>query len=613
MSKTSETKDKILKLLASGDKRLTDIYPQLGLSPATVSQHLKELKEMQFIKETEDSHFKNMKYYTLSNRRKDNSVETNPDKILKPQMLKISIGVVAIAAIVVAALLLFISSNGLIPAQSAPSSPLSILLTDPPHVPIGTQSLNITYASIEVRITNSTSSHWIGVNATGTINLLSLVNVSTVLASVEVPTNAIIDMAAFNITYAEITVNNVSYTVNVPNNRIVANISKSAKFNGNSSLLLDLSPTILTLYTDNATLFELAPSLNAMMVNVGQKQLVSNLGQQGGVPPTPFMLSKSILESLSALKGSITIVGGSINSNGNDTHISIIVKDTSNKSIKIGHVLVFGNESLYLNANAIKMHPMPAGPSAPVPFPIIRQGPPSGLPMPFNGINGHMGNFPARGNATATSNGRFHIPGSFNGNMPYNGTYSNHNFTRSKNGNYIYHDNFVNNGGFNSTSESNSADPHSWNGIYNWSTGQINASLPPAPNGAHSGMQNGQWVSIGWFFNIPMEIGKNESPAQMANGIRNAYAICLNKENFGVINLIVNDNGTLSQLPNWGYVNLNQSGFILNPGQNATLSFNGTVSLGTDFITANFKYGSSYAVDVVGDDGAYASYNITAS
>ena len=58
MGRTSETKNRILELLRGGNKRLVDLYPALELSPATVSQHLKELKGMGLISEVDNSHFK---------------------------------------------------------------------------------------------------------------------------------------------------------------------------------------------------------------------------------------------------------------------------------------------------------------------------------------------------------------------------------------------------------------------------------------------------------------------------------------------------------------------------------------------------------------------------
>jgi DNA-binding transcriptional ArsR family regulator len=556
MSKTSETKDKILELLEDGDKRLIDIYPKLGLSAATVSQHLKELKEMNIIKETDNSHFKNMKYYTLSNKT-SNSDEINNEKLLKPQMLRISISVIVIAA-VLAALLLYYPS-GASTTQYPKSNNLSILLTDPPHVPLGTQSLNITYSSLEVRASTANSSSWIPVNANGTLDLMSLVNLSTLMASVPIPVNTIIDMAAFNITKATIEINNESYPVDVPENRIIANVSMSGRFNGSSGLLFDLSPTIITLYMANATLFEMVPSVKAIMVGKQQLGLPSS-SKSGSMTHHPIPLNRSVLENLSILKGSIEIIGGTINSTGNITKIEIMVKDTSNKSVMLGHVLIFGNESLYFNSNSIKrnhLHPDLILPIQAARISVSR------------GIN-HMHNINASAN-----HGRM---------------------------------------GFNMTSRFNATNVGDWSDMYNWSTGEANS--PFDPNGIPSmsvGGMPGKWMSVSGFFNIPLNIGKNVSPSNMSTGMRNAFVIGSYKERLGVINFIVDDDGTLSQPMYTGHASSPQQGFILNPGQVTTLGFNGTVSLGAGFITTEFKYGSVYTIDVIGVGGAYASYNIIAS
>lgn len=62
-----------------------------------------------------------------------------------------------------------------------------ISLIDPPNVPHGTQSLNITYSSVMVHTISGNSSAWVSAPGSGTLNLLSLINVSVVLGSLYVP------------------------------------------------------------------------------------------------------------------------------------------------------------------------------------------------------------------------------------------------------------------------------------------------------------------------------------------------------------------------------------------------------------------------------------------
>lgn len=66
-----------------------------------------------------------------------------------------------------------------------------ISLTDPAQVPANTTNLSITYSSFSVVYTYTNSSGGVKtVNSTGNIDLLSLFNVSKVLAEVNLPVNS---------------------------------------------------------------------------------------------------------------------------------------------------------------------------------------------------------------------------------------------------------------------------------------------------------------------------------------------------------------------------------------------------------------------------------------
>ncbi len=89
---------------------------------------------------------------------------------------------VAIAIIVVALFANPLSS--LTPNQTLAGTSFLVMLTDPPTVPAGTTVLNLTYSNVTLHIAypNGTS-EWLPVNASGTVNLFSLVNMSQTIAS----------------------------------------------------------------------------------------------------------------------------------------------------------------------------------------------------------------------------------------------------------------------------------------------------------------------------------------------------------------------------------------------------------------------------------------------
>ncbi|MCL4372266.1 winged helix-turn-helix domain-containing protein [Candidatus Marsarchaeota archaeon] len=67
MSKTFGTKNRIIKLLKEKPMTITEISEVLGLSKATVSQHMSELESMSMIEQVDNSHFKKVKFYKLPN------------------------------------------------------------------------------------------------------------------------------------------------------------------------------------------------------------------------------------------------------------------------------------------------------------------------------------------------------------------------------------------------------------------------------------------------------------------------------------------------------------------------------------------------------------------
>jgi len=570
MSKTSETKNKILEMLKSGNKRLMDIYPALGLSPATVSQHLKELKQMGLINELDNTHFKNEKYYSIGKDIAVNNYATN--KPSRNNFQKFGYGI-AVLLIAVAGLLLFSMYHG--PSSRAQTGTLSILLTDPPHVPVGTTALNITYSSVQVHLANSTSSEWISVNSTGELNLMSLINISKAIGTVQIPSNAVVDMVALNITNASIYIGNESRPVSLNSNRVMGQVVNDRSFNGSSALLVDFSPTILTLYTGNSTLFEMVPSVTALMVSK------DHLAPQLGGIPEQFALDINASEDIAELCSGLNVTQSSITSTGNRTQMVVTVKDTSNRSITIEHVLLFGNESLYLNP-VIAIQGI-QGIAQPQPPGIIINGsmPSANLSWPDGDLVGGQGQKILVRTQIDNHSGRV--------SMVY------YNYSQGAPETIS-----VSMGGNSSIM------------AYGPNSSTANASLFQAQ--APLPVPEGSWVRIAGFFNVPRNMTINASVAPQVAGIVDAaFAVGSAKQSLGVIAFSVNANQTLGllSLPPQSVYRESQQGYTLAPGQSITLTFNGTVGLGSGLLSANFTKGAKYSMDVIGSDGIYAKANGT--
>ena len=213
-------------------------------------------------------------------------------------------------------------------------------LTDPANVPSGTQNLSITYSAISVHTIGSNTSGWTNLSASGGVDLLSLSNSSIVLASTSIPNGTKINMLAFNVSNAQITINNTVYKVILPSNRIIAHINSTQSINGTVKVLLDLSPTVVTIVTANSTVFIMVPSIRAVIIPNPSKII-----RTPGAKASLDLRDKAELEDITP---NISISAVHLATANNITNLQVTVKDNSNTSVLIRHVQLFGNQSVVL-------------------------------------------------------------------------------------------------------------------------------------------------------------------------------------------------------------------------------------------------------------------------
>ena len=336
MSKTFETKGKILDILKEGAKTPAEIGRTLKLSPSTISQHLKELREAGRIEEFADEHFKNIKYF----RRPEHQ------SIFVSNVSKFVAGFAVLAAL--ALLAVYFHGNAISPSSSPGA--VSVLLTDPPHVPSGTQALVVSYSSLKVLLSNSSGTFWKQINTSGTVNLLSLVNFSKNLSSFNLPANSIVKRMSIKISNATIIVNGTTYPVILTNNNVSVSVFYSAKNNSAYNILLDLFPTVSAAVSGNQTIFIMSPAATAATV----VKSYANPGQmvsRGGLA----RLSDGDENALRASRANISITNASISTFGNETTVSITVKDNSNYSTRLFRATVYGNTTYELNLNTSRI------------------------------------------------------------------------------------------------------------------------------------------------------------------------------------------------------------------------------------------------------------------
>jgi hypothetical protein len=104
---------------------------------------------------------------------------------------------------------------------------LAMQLTDPPVAASGVSSAVVKYNGIAVHSASSPStSGWVQMNATGTINLMSSANVSQTIASAKIQ-SGVYNQARINITSGTVTYNNKNYTAAIASGTITATMQQN--------------------------------------------------------------------------------------------------------------------------------------------------------------------------------------------------------------------------------------------------------------------------------------------------------------------------------------------------------------------------------------------------
>ena len=212
----------------------------------------------------------------------------------------------------------------------------TVMLTDPPVVPDGTTVLNLTYSDILLHVTYPNCSvEWQTVDASGTVNLFSLINMSQTLGLTSLPTNSTVDKIQFTIANVDAVVNGVTYNVTSLLNTLVINIA-NGQVNGTSGVLLDFNPTLVQIQaTDaNGTLvvyYVLVPSAKAVVVTgLSDDQLkvgtIVKIGENNRVRLTRVE---------EQFKKNVTIVSASLLVNNNVTSLSVTLKNDGDYAFKV--------------------------------------------------------------------------------------------------------------------------------------------------------------------------------------------------------------------------------------------------------------------------------------
>lgn len=576
MTKTWETKKKIINLVSGKAKTPQEISESLNLAPSTVSEHVAELESMGALRRVDNPFVKKWKYY-----------EKNPNfdinTIRGPRRL--SLTSIAIAVVAILGLLAFVA---VVYPASGSGSVVLFQLTDPPQVPNGTQALTIAYSSVQAHVIDGNQSGWVTGSGSGTINLMSLINTSQVIGTGKIPTNAVINIVRFNITSATIVINGTAYNVTVPSGVLSTTVTGAGRVSQNSSVLIDMSPIVVSIFTQNTTTFVLVPSVKAVFV--GNSNITARVGVRANLTGREH-------QELEAATPSINITSASVVVTGNTTSLSITVRNTGNRSVMLRHLMLVGGSSVLVSANSM----VNSSVNASVDINNNDQVVPN-----FQSANVSLGVI-SNDNSDTSSGASSFDTGSGSGiNISSSGS-TDHGMNSHEAGSY----------GAGIGAVGNSISSLATNLSANTEGTKKSHELIDEGNGLHLLVTSSLNTSVG--VNASTHSSDNGRGSEGASGrgdnvdVNALINVGRQITMFRNLNFMIAANGSL-ELPFLHEVeNSYTGGYLLAPNATVTLRFSGQIMLGEGHILVVPVVNSTYQIDVVGEDGAFAHTNATAT
>ena len=245
-----------------------------------------------------------------------------------------------VAAIVNAATSFYLSP--IRTGQQGPQAKLVIQLTDPPLVPRGTSSLNLTYSSLGVLVGEPAGGQQTAttVNVTppggsATLDLLQLQNISQTIALATLPNGSTNYSFSFTVTGISIAVNGTESSASLASggNALTVTLASPTALLGTDVALLRLDPVIV----NTPKGYQMIPSA----VGIVRPEASGDASeQQIGFQR---ILSSDDRSRLESSRGNLTATLSSLSVSGNTTNITVQVRNTGNATAILNAVGVEGN------------------------------------------------------------------------------------------------------------------------------------------------------------------------------------------------------------------------------------------------------------------------------
>jgi len=260
---------------------------------------------------------------------------------MKSLVLKYGLSAVVLALAIIGSSLY---TNMIAPPASAKTN-FAVMLTDPPNVPRGTTQLNITYSNIQLHVIYSDgNSNWLAAQESGEVNLLSLVNVTETIASLDLPTGSTVDKLQFTISNCEAKINGVVHPAIILSNKLVISI-RARKLNGtNTGAIIDLRPTLVQINAKNEagetiSYYVLVPSATAIV----KSNVAANKMHVGSRHQLGHDDNDELDEEFRNSSKHLAITSATLTVTGDKTKLIVIIKNSGTTTTTFSGITLHGD------------------------------------------------------------------------------------------------------------------------------------------------------------------------------------------------------------------------------------------------------------------------------
>lgn len=260
---------------------------------------------------------------------------------VRRQALKYTVAALAVAAAIILSSTFYLNQPIGTGAQGGTQASLAIQLTDPPTVPGGTTSLNLTYSSISLLVGEPTSggqqtTKTVTVANTATLDLLRLQNISQTIALASLPNGTVIYSFSLTVTGISIDVNGTKSPVTLATggSTLTVTLPTPSAIQGSNIALLRLSPVIVS--TPGG--YQMIPSAVGIVRSERHGESQEQVGSQQTLTSQD---ENQLRQAQGVLTANLTVLSVA----GNSSTITVRVENTGNSSVVLNAIAIHGNFS----------------------------------------------------------------------------------------------------------------------------------------------------------------------------------------------------------------------------------------------------------------------------